>query len=603
MNGGPVLSHVESDGPLRLHTFFGGTTVERRGACTTLYGRMPPLIRLPALIAAMLVAGATPALASECPRPENFGDSPKRLIVVAPATSHNAGNWAVFREKVKAEAAAKEAIAWLVFEHEVSFHTFGDAHTLARELASCINEKVRASSYSTVTLIGHSVGGMLMRRAYLEGAGAWASGTSHSTGWTERVDRILLFASVNKGIRPDAAWWGRPAYWVLRTLPHPAFVAEDFAVGSDFIADTRIAWIRHFGQRRQEGQPVPHIVQFWGNQDSVVTRNDNADLEAFAGPVVEEIAGATHANLIRLDNEIADPEARWAIYRTHLYDAVPAAPPRRYSPRRVLFIVRGIRDSSNSEWVTDLTRRAAGLYDHVEPVEYGYFSAAHFAFRPLRAKTIPRFRDLYAQHLAENPLTEFDFIGHSNGTYILGHSLQSTPSMRFRHVALAAPVLPTDFDWDRVFSRGQVHKLRYDTASWDLPVGVLCPALRALGFSDVGPSGVVLFGEGTMVGARVAKVGWHDGGHGEAIAPDNREYLLRFAHTGQDLNAASALTTDIRWIQRLSRATRFFVWAVLVLFVALIVRRSRRTTWQQWLRTAASLASAVIVVYVLLDII
>ena len=93
--------------------------------------------------------------------------------------------------------------------------------------------------------------------------------------------------------------------------------------------------------------------------------------------------------------------------------------------------------------------------------------------------------------------------------------------MRFKIVALAAPVLPTDFEWSRLFRNGQVERVRYDTANLDWPVGTLCPALRAFGFSDVRPAGLVLFGDSAeLVGSNVKKVGWCDGGHGAALRFD-----------------------------------------------------------------------------------
>jgi hypothetical protein len=544
--------------------------------------------------------------AAVCPAPVPLGPDPHRLLVVTPATGQGPEDWSSFLEALKADPASRD-LAWLVYDHGIRATSLGDARSFAVSLSSCISEKLRARNYATVTLVGHSIGGMLTRRAYLEAAGVFADRPAAPDGWFAKVDRILLFASVNRGVPPSAKWWGPAAAWLLRTFPHPQFVAEDLVTGSDFIADVRIAWIRYFGQRNAapDSGPPPHIVQFWGTSDSVVTQKDNADLEAFSGPVVETINNATHGDLPRLDPDHApDRAARWALFRHHLFDPVPPGRAQPHSPSRVLFIARGIRDSSNSEWVADLTARARKIYGehNVIPIEYGFFSAAHFAFRPLRAKTIPEFRDRYAQRLAQQPLTTFDFIGHSNGTYILGESLRSTPSMQFQNVALAAPVLPTDFDWETVFTLRQVQRVRYDIASQDWPVGILCPALRALGFLDVGPSGVVRFGEGRMTGDRpLHDVGWFSGGHGDAISASNRPHLLEFALNGTDLGAGATTVRELGRMQTLSRATPYAVWLLLLgvgVAVALVVRRRPRA----FVKVLLIAALAFLAFYVALDI-
>lgn len=548
---------------------------------------------------------AVRAGAAECPAPTLLGPEPHRLVVVTPATYQGPAQWASFLDALKRDPASRD-LAWLVFDHRIGSTTLGNARTYAQSLSSCISEKLRAGNYTTVTLIGHSIGGMITRRAYLEAAGAFADIAPAPDGWPERVDNILLFASVNRGVPPSVKSWGPAVAWLLRTFPHPRFVAEDVIAGADFIADVRIAWIRYFGElNASANRRPPRVVQFWGTKDSFVTERDNADLEAFSGPVIERVSDATHGDLPLLDPVHApDPAARWALFRQHLFDQSPPPRVEPHAPRRVLFIARGIRDSSNSEWVSDLQRRAESVYGkgNVIPIEYGFFSAAHFAFRPLRSKTIPRFRDLYAERLAKEPLTTFDFIGHSNGTYIWGQSLLSTPSMRFKNVVLAAPVLPTDFDWAGLFGRKQVERVRYDIASWDWPVGILCPILRALGFHDVGPSGVVRFGEGSMMGSfSVRDVGWYPGGHSDAISERNRLHLLAFAENGDDVAAGAMTSHDLGRMQTISRATPYVVWLVLLAAAGLAGKYRRR--WRPQAPKALLVASGCLfVVYILLDI-
>jgi pimeloyl-ACP methyl ester carboxylesterase len=249
-----------------------------------------------------------PAKADSCPAPTNLGPSPTRLIVVIPATSQGPREWESFLAALKREPRSQQ-IAWLVYRHGITYTTRGTARNIATAIASCIDEKVRAHGYQTVTLIGHSVGGMLVRNAYLVGAGEMPEQKASPDPWTRKVDRIILFSSVNNGVSgTNFGWWFDPVAWLGRTIPHPHLVVEDFQVGSDFIADSRIAWIRHFGalQALAADDPntqIPLVVQFWGTQDSVVTEHDNADLEAFSGPVLIRVPGASHRNLQRLETE------------------------------------------------------------------------------------------------------------------------------------------------------------------------------------------------------------------------------------------------------------------------------------------------------------
>ena len=98
-------------------------------------------------------------------------------------------------------------------------------------------------------------------------------------------------------------------------------------LGSDFIAEVRIAWnsilwiaappanpdtSRFFDSQRFSSTSS---CSSGGSADSIVNEHDNADLEAFSGPVILRVSGAQHGNVQRLEPEFAlDPEARWALF-------------------------------------------------------------------------------------------------------------------------------------------------------------------------------------------------------------------------------------------------------------------------------------------------
>jgi hypothetical protein len=68
-----------------------------------------------------------------------------------------------------------------------------------------------------------------------------------------------------------------------------------------------------------------------------------------------------------------------------------------------------------------------------------------FAIPWLREKKIRWFQDQYSSLLARYPRARFSFIGHSNGTYMLGHSLKRVPGMVFDRVTLVGSVLPREY--------------------------------------------------------------------------------------------------------------------------------------------------------------
>lgn len=531
----------------------------------------------------------------------------KKLIVVIPATSHSTSEWKSFYKKY-IENPNSQGHAWLFIDHQIGFTSFGKVRTIAQSISACVNQVVSNGEYESITLIGHSIGGMLARRAYLEAAGQFADYEKASTQWADKIDKILLFASVNRGIPNDVHWWAPFANWLLRSLPHPRLVLEDMAYGSDFIIDTRIAWVRYFATLGHKGSLVPRVVQFWGDQDSVVNEDDNADLEAFSGKVIERVADAKHGDLIRLEKEYTNsPEIRWGLFEKELFSSstkkdiiVSSVNSKK---QKILIILHGIRDSSNSEWANDLKRRATKYYgeEAIEAPDYGFFTAAHFAFSPLREKNIPKFRDLYGQLVAENPLAEFDFIGHSNGTYILAKSLLTTPSMVFRNVSLIAPVVSDEFDWGLIFSKGQIKSIRYDVATEDWPVGILCAALDALGSSEVGPSGVTLFkgNSDAMARSRLKKVGWYDGGHSIALHPTNRDHLLKFVETGSYFDAGLKLKNDVGWMRTVSNATPYIIWTFVLGLLWWIVKAGRVKAIK---RTSITIL-ALFIAYIILDII
>ena len=195
---------------------------------------------------------------------------------------------------------------------------------------------------------------------------------------------------------------------------------------------------------------------------------------------------------------------------------------RTAGPDVVVFILHGIRDS-NAGWVTDIAEEIEKRSNVVvDPSTYGWFSAIKFALPWMRRANLPWFLDRYSYHFIRNPKTKFRFIGHSNGTYVLGMSLRLVPAMRFDRVYLAGSVLPKDYEWHEIFPT-RVEWVANQCSSDDVPVGCLCRLLNAL-TKRVGTGGF----DGFVQLPDKVQTRWFHGGHGAPLRRNNQPAIVNY---------------------------------------------------------------------------
>ena len=455
------------------------------------------------------------------------------LVVVVPSIRDDHTRWEplIARLQTLPGYAPGEA-DWARVRHGAGRLARGPASTYARTVGARIHERwVANEGYDRVVLVGHSLGGLLVRLAYLRALGAFKAADARP--WAAAVDRIILFASLNRGIPPrfERRWWLPLAAWAARVVPGlRRWIVRDLLAGSEFITNIRITWIRAVNAMDHP----PSVVQFLGSEDGLVHADDSRDIDAFPTGRQEEVAGADHADIIRLDRA-DDPDARFALFATAFTEPRSTTPvPELGDPAQtVVLVLHGIR-ADNRTWVADICRYIEQTWPGTVAVRatYGRFSARKFALPATRRRYLGWLQDTYAEQLAANPRATFQFIGHSNGTYLLGHSLDRVESMRFDRLFLAGSVLPTTYDWRARFRAGQVRQLRNDRSARDVPVGVLCSALRGLGMRDIGTGGV----DGFLGFDDAAKleVAYYAGGHSAALGPDNLARIARFVMQGVD---------------------------------------------------------------------
>ena len=461
-----------------------------------------------------------------------------RLVVVIPGLDASLADWARLIARLKEEPALKEETSvWLIYDPKAKALGGQRVKDMVRNLVARIDEEwIRNDEFDDILLVGHSLGGLIVRGAYVTGRGADPK-QPQVHDWAAKVSRIVLLAAPNRGIEklPNILF---PALdWCLRQIPGLVCTYQDLMRGSNFITSLRINWIRLFAAWDNTNEKLPVVVQLLGTHDTIVRRDDSIDVLSFSTAVAGEIPGGDHNNLPDLDST-SDPEGRYLMLKTAILnpDKLPVHGPgvarlTTRSFKHVVFILHGIRASNIDKWLREVADEVKMVYPKDTDVHrppYGYFTALSFALPNVRRKNIRVFQDAYTEALAVSPGAIFDFIGHSNGTYMLGESLRDVSGMKFRNVVVAGSVLPPDYPWDGKL-KVQVDRVRSERGRKDWPVGWLCSALNGgLGMKDVGTGGYSGFIRG-----QVEEEEFHPGGHGSMFNEKNIPRMVKWIN-GQD---------------------------------------------------------------------
>ncbi len=407
-----------------------------------------------------------------------------------------------------------------VFEHRLqpwSIEPMGDAaHRLAVQVRTWAGDNGAAGPVEEVLLVGHSIGGLLVRHAYLLDAGHTDERGRGTYAWTGKVRRIVLLAAPNAGFRTARMpRWRRAAFAVAAVWRQ--FTVEELQAGSPYITELRLRWVHAFRTMLTR----PSVVQVLGDSDALVARGDSLDVEYMANATRIDVPGATHGSLVDVTSA-ADPGERWAVLRRAVFENLDDGLNEVYpTGKPVYFLLHGIRAGRYANWVGQLTRQLTEPEPDavVYSPSYGYLTAVEFAIPFTRSRNLRRFLDWYSWLYVTHGPEHLRFAGHSNGTYLIGQALRRVPAMRFERVYLAGSVLPREYPWSSVVDQvtGVVHS---DRATADWPVGWLCSALRGLGMRDVGTGGFTGFDQ---VSTKLVE---HDqavaGGHGAALIGEQR---------------------------------------------------------------------------------
>ncbi|WP_433205358.1 hypothetical protein ACQP1G_17865 [Nocardia sp. CA-107356] len=451
-----------------------------------------------------------------------------------------------------------EAIYWQ-FPEPVTRFSRGSLTARCRDLADRIDAYWTGPRRTAeIVLIGHSIGGVMLRYAFLQ---ALRGLDGPQLAWADAVTRIVLLAAPNRGVDLNRAPWPCRVMAKLLAPLLGTFTVLDMLCGTPFITNLRIQWLREIADL---GDKAPTVVQVRARNDWAVDREDSRDLESLPTGAQKLMPNSTHADIACTGRKVREDYTgqRYDILRWAITEDVASTDPSPLSEyeaniKSVVFALHGIR-SGNGEWPTELETKLHELGNDVLVVtpSYGRLSAYDFALPFTRRRNLRWFADQYSYHLARHPGVPFHFVGHSNGTYLFGQSLKQIPAMEFHNVFLAGSVLPREFDWVRCADSGQIRTLVNVCASADKPVAWLCSALRGLGMRDVGVGGFTGF---DSVPPGTLQVRYIKGGHGAALMDKRLPGVVGFVHDGEPPCEAEH-TEPTEFFELMSRSAPIATW-------------------------------------------
>ncbi|MGY3133484.1 pimeloyl-ACP methyl ester carboxylesterase [Bradyrhizobium sp. USDA 4501] len=445
-----------------------------------------------------------------------------------------------------------------------------DPYDITNMIEGAIRDAYDRYHYEKIILFGYSTGGLLLRKAYLWGHGLEDRPDMRMRGphpWVNRVDRFVSLAAPNRGwpnekprnLNSYLYAFGYAARQVGYLTGTGRFIAS-LMQGSPFVANMRVQWIDLF--RSMKSSPddrLPLVIHLLGDKDELVDREDSIDLEAGSPDdiIIKTLEGLSHAEIASLlyqeDRRTLSPAGgaiQMALTRTRgefpPYWADKArALQTDTNIKQLIFVMHGIRDEST--WPAEVKRsierqigdRAATV--KIIPPLYRRFAMLPFLLYWDRQEHVRWFMDQYTQAVAMYPNVEAtDFIGHSNGTYILASALQRYPVLKVRNVFFAGSVVPTQYDWAGLISAqrvtGRIWNICAD-ADWVVAIfpqlfqqiSDLMKLKTQPGPLDIGSAGFHGFRHGAGDEEKLFNLKYISGGHGAALEPAMVDPIATYA--------------------------------------------------------------------------
>jgi alpha-beta hydrolase superfamily lysophospholipase len=431
------------------------------------------------------------------------------------------------------------------------------AYDVANVLEARIHQAFQSRPYEQVIVVGHSMGWMIARKAIL-----WAHGFEQDRpapkgrrAWAQRLARAVSLAGLNRGWSIDPApdrmrplryasiWLGG----TVARLTGTGRLLLDLQRGAPFVADARVQWLSLTRNEAAYGRRAPlQTIHLLGDRDDIVSRADATDLGIARNTLFVTLTGTTHAGIVSDTDPATREQVRAAIVGDLAALAIDQTSPIRELPEvtRLVFVMHGIRDYGDwTDHVRSALERELGARDGsaaglaIVNKKYGYFPMLSFLLYWDRQYNVRKFVDEYTECLARYPNVErIDFVGHSNGTYLLASALQRYRTVKVNRVYFAGSVVPKHYPWRQLLDAGRAEEVVNVVASKDWVVAVFPKLFEQVadwrgvqptsGLLDLGAAGFRGFQAADDPLGRVTNVKFADGYHGVAV-DTSREATLK----------------------------------------------------------------------------
>jgi predicted esterase len=439
-----------------------------------------------------------------------------------------------------------------------------DPYELTNALEQTIHEAYETHGYDKIVLFGYSLGALILRKTLVWAYGHEAdrTGAKGKRRWVGKVDRFVSLAGMSRGWSIDPIPSKMPWYRYILYLAGELvgrFTGTGQLIlgmqrGAPFVADLRIQWLDLAKDSSPRKVALPKVIHLLGDRDDIVSIEDSRDIAASPGVQFVTLADTDHANIRdALDKAVPATEISPQATRRRTIERAlagetdklpsdrvpkPSECPRDSASRdapefakRVVYVMHGIRDYA--EWADRIrqevekrpARERAGIV--VVPAKYGWFPMAPFLAYYDRQKHVRWFMDTYTENRALMPcLKQFDYLGHSNGTYILASALQHYKTLKVDNVYFAGSVVPKHYPWsplipERVKSVTNV----VATADWVVAffprlfeqVAEWIGSKPVTGLLDIGSAGFHGFEAAADPRDKIRNITYAQGGHGTGV--------------------------------------------------------------------------------------
>jgi pimeloyl-ACP methyl ester carboxylesterase len=479
----------------------------------------------------------------------------------------------LFSSAIDVAREALPAADLLIVDYDSGVLSNGSPYAIANAIERAIHQAHTAHGYDEIVLVGHSMGGALLRKAVV-----WGHGIEEDRGnfglrgpreWVTRTKRLVSLAAINRGWsidpRPEHMDLGTyVSIWIgerISRFTQTGRLGLSMRKGSPFVADARVQWITLCRNREADTRVVPQTIHLLGDRDDIVSKEDGMDLIAAKDTIFVTLADTGHREIgmaLSGGRTTADQERREKV-RWAIEGRLDKLEPDKIKEleedttvTRVVYIMHGIRDYG--EWTdklrTVIEGEAAAVATAV-PIggvatvkekiavvnqKYGHFPLLPFLLHWDRQKNVRLFMDEYTENRARFPhATTFDYVGHSNGTYILASALQNYKTLQVGRVFFAGSVVPKHYEWLPLAEGDRVSHVANVVAAGDWVVALFPRFFEQIadwlglrpkrGLLDIGSAGFRGFQDARDAKKRIENVQFAHGSHGTGIDADNAEKL------------------------------------------------------------------------------